>query len=104
MIETFPASLTVAAILNAIGAVLFLISCIAHLIGIAKQAKADAAAEPAPLPPLAAVRFVYDFEFCGTVAELKETVNYINEQRFVLISVTQYDDTYTVFFRRMLHG
>ena len=102
--NVFLEAITVSTVFNAIGAVLFLISCIAHLIMIAKQAKADAAAEPAPLPTLASVRFVYDFEFCGTVAELKETVNYINEQRFILVSVTQSDDTYTVFFRRMLNG
>ena len=102
--NAFPSAITLTAIFNAIGAGLFLISCIAYLVGMAKQAKADAAAEPAPLPPLASVRFVYDFECCCSVSELKETVKYINEQRFVLISVTQYDHVYTVFFRRMLNG
>ena len=44
--------------------------------------------------------FLYDFIKCEGDAELEQTIQTINENGYNLVSVTQKDDTYTVFFRR----
>lgn len=49
--------------------------------------------------------WVYDFEICADVEELKKTMDYINRHGYDLISVCQ-DGTgvYTVFFKRRACG
>ena len=44
--------------------------------------------------------FLYDFELCVGLDELKETIQAINEQGYNLVCATQNGDIYTVFFRR----
>ena len=44
--------------------------------------------------------FLYDFIKCEGDAELEQTIQTINENGYNLVSVTQKDDTYKVFFRR----
>lgn len=51
---------------------------------------------PNPFKP----RCLYDFELCVGLDELKETIGEINHNCYTLVGVTQYADTYTVFFRR----
>lgn len=48
--------------------------------------------------------FIYDFEMCVGVEELKETMDVINHHGYDLISVTQSGEVYTVFFRRRACG
>ena len=48
--------------------------------------------------------YVYDFQLCTGRAELVRTMDYINRHGYDLISVTQYQETYTVFFRRRACG
>ena len=49
--------------------------------------------------------WVYDFEICADVEELKKTMDYINRHGYDLISACQ-DGTgvYTVFFKRRACG
>lgn len=51
-----------------------------------------------------AYRFIYDFEFCVGLDELKQTIRTINDNGYNLVCVTQCEDTYTVFFRRFTGG
>lgn len=44
--------------------------------------------------------FLYDFVKCEGDAALEQLIKTINENGYNLVSVTQKDDTYTVFFRR----
>ncbi len=43
---------------------------------------------------------VYDFSICDGVDALKTVISIINAGRYELVSVTQHEHTYTVFFRR----
>lgn len=45
---------------------------------------------------------VYDYTECDGVAALEAAIRYINENGLTLISVTQKDDQYKVFFRRIV--
>ena len=45
-------------------------------------------------------RFLYDFALCDGTAELQRVIEDINENGYQLVSVSQYEHTYTVFFRR----
>lgn len=47
---------------------------------------------------------LYDFELCVGVDELKETIGVINDRGYDLVSVTQYEEVFTVFFRRPASG
>lgn len=50
-------------------------------------------------------RFLYDFELCADLQELKQTLNDINRLAYELISVTQDGGgVYTVFFKRRACG
>lgn len=44
--------------------------------------------------------YLYDFVRCVGDDELEQLIQTINENAYDLVSVTQKDDTYTVFFRR----
>lgn len=44
--------------------------------------------------------YLYDFVRCVGDDELEQLIQIINENAYDLVSVTQKDDTYTVFFRR----
>lgn len=59
---------------------------------------------PQLAPPPSAYRFIYDFDLCGDLSELKETIRAINENGYNIVSVTQSGDTYMVFFRRFASG
>lgn len=49
--------------------------------------------------------FVYDFELCPTLDDLKNTIHTINRRGYDLISVTQdLAGMYTVFFKRRACG
>lgn len=48
-------------------------------------------------------RSLYDFEICVGADDLARTIHHINRYGYRLITVTQYKDEYTVFFRRHLH-
>lgn len=49
--------------------------------------------------------FVYDFELCAGLEELKQTISTINRRGYDLISVTQdIAGVYTVFFKRRACG
>ena len=48
--------------------------------------------------------YIYDFQVCEGRPELLRTMDYINRHGYDLISVTQYQETYTVFFRRRACG
>lgn len=48
--------------------------------------------------------FIYDFEVCAGVEELKKTMDGINHHGYDIIDVTQAGDTYTVFFKRRACG
>lgn len=43
---------------------------------------------------------MYDFEICVGADDLARTIHHINRYGYRLITVTQYKDEYTVFFRR----
>ena len=45
--------------------------------------------------------YVYDFEICIGVDELKRALAKINYHGFDIVAVTQTMDKYTVFFRRL---
>lgn len=45
---------------------------------------------------------IYDYTECDGVAALEAAIRYINENGLTLISVTQKDDQYKVFFRRIV--
>ena len=45
-------------------------------------------------------RLLYDFALCDGIAELQRVIGEINEHGYRLVSVSQYEHTYTVFFRR----
>ena len=47
---------------------------------------------------------LYDFEVCDGEAELRQIIEHINTHDYTLISVTQHEHTYTVFFRRPACG
>lgn len=49
-------------------------------------------------------QYVYDFEICCTVEELRRTLDLINKYRYYLSTVTQNGEVYTVFFWRPAHG
>lgn len=49
-------------------------------------------------------QYVYDFEICCTVEELRRTLDLINKYRYYLSTVTQNGEVYTVFFLRSAHG
>jgi hypothetical protein len=44
--------------------------------------------------------YLYGFVRCVGNDELEQLIQTINENAYDLVSVTQKDDTYTVFFRR----
>ena len=49
--------------------------------------------------------WVYDFEVCTDVEDLKKTVDYINRHGYDLISACQdLSGAYTIFFRRRACG
>lgn len=49
--------------------------------------------------------FVYDFELCADMSELKQTIATINRRGYDLVSVTQdRHGVYTVFFKRRACG
>lgn len=52
-------------------------------------------------PNFTAHWFVYDFEICIGVEELKQTLAKINYHGYDIVAVTQTMDKYTVFFRRL---
>ena len=43
---------------------------------------------------------IYDFSICDGVDALKTVISIINAAGYELVSVTQHEHTYTVFFRR----
>lgn len=47
---------------------------------------------------------VTDFEFCRSLDELRGLLRRIDTNGYALVSVTQTEDVYTVFFRRPAHG
>lgn len=47
---------------------------------------------------------VYDYEMCDGEGELRQIIEHINTHGYTLISVTQHEHTYTVFFRRPACG
>lgn len=46
----------------------------------------------------------YDYEICNGEKALQAALHLINTNGYTLVSVAQYEHTYTVFFRRSLHG
>ena len=49
-------------------------------------------------------RFLYDFALCDGIAELQQAIEEINENGYRLVSVSQHEHTYTVFFRRYVNA
>lgn len=49
-------------------------------------------------------RNVYDFLFADGIEALKAAIEMLNTSGSELISVSQYEHTYTVFFRKQLYG
>ena len=47
---------------------------------------------------------VYDFLFADGIEALKTAIKMINASGNELISVSQYEHTYTVFFKKQLYG
>lgn len=43
---------------------------------------------------------IYDIEICVGVEELKRTIRVINDCSWKIISMTQFEEVYTVLFRR----
>ena len=50
------------------------------------------------------VCFLYDYDRCTGETGLQAVLIKINNLGYDLISVTQYKNTYTVFFRRSVNG
>lgn len=48
--------------------------------------------------------FVYDFQICPNQRALRTAIDYINRHGYDLVSVSQREQTYTVFFRRRACG
>lgn len=48
--------------------------------------------------------WVTDFQLCVDIVELQRTLTSIDQNGFLLISVTQDAGVYTVFFRRPFNG
>lgn len=48
--------------------------------------------------------FLCDYARCDGEKELQKIIDRINTQGYTLVSVTQYEHTYTVFFRRPVYG
>ena len=48
--------------------------------------------------------FLYDYKRCDGEKALQEALHIINATGYVLVSVTQYEHTYTIFFRRPVNG
>ncbi len=49
-------------------------------------------------------QFLYDYQRCNGETALQEVFRIINTSGYILVSVTQYEHTYTVFFRRPVNG
>lgn len=49
-------------------------------------------------------RCLYDYVRCDGDAELQKAIAEINANGYSLISVSQYEHTYTVFFRRCINA
>lgn len=47
---------------------------------------------------------LYDFVYCDGAAELHRIIETINREGYQLISVSQHENTYTVFFQRAADG
>ena len=47
---------------------------------------------------------LYDFVHCDGDADLKDVIAIINRSGYTLVSVTQQEHTYTVFFQRSADG
>lgn len=47
---------------------------------------------------------IYDFTICDGVDALKAVISIVNASSYELVSVTQHERTYTVFFRRPADG
>lgn len=54
--------------------------------------------------PLLERTVIYDLDLCVGLDELRETIGVINSEGYLLICVTQSEDTYTVFFGRPAYG
>lgn len=48
--------------------------------------------------------FLHDYKRCVGEIALQEVIHIINTSGYTLVSVTQYEHTYTVFFRRPVDG
>lgn len=48
--------------------------------------------------------FLYDYKRCDGETALQEVLHIINTSGYTVVSVTQYEHTYTVFFRRPVNG
>lgn len=49
-------------------------------------------------------KFLYDYALCDGVATLQAVIQCINVSGYSLVCVSQYEHTYTVFFRRPVNG
>ena len=49
-------------------------------------------------------RGIYDIENCVGVEELKRTIHIINSSGWSIVSMTQFEEVYTVLFRRPAHA
>ena len=49
-------------------------------------------------------RTVVDYTFCFTREDLKRTIDFINRSGYDIVTITEGDDGYTVFFRRSVYG
>ena len=49
-------------------------------------------------------RYIYDFKVCDGFYSLKALIDEINLRGYVLISVTQHEHVYTVFWRIAING
>ncbi len=47
---------------------------------------------------------IYDFVHCDGDAALRDVIATINSSGYTLVSVTQHEHTYTVFFQRAADG
>ena len=48
--------------------------------------------------------YLYDYNRCDGETALQETLRIINSCGYALVGVTQYEHTYTIFFRRPIDG